>query len=128
MQTWNVNGAGLTTQYTDALGRVTAYSYDGYGMLVAQNNPDGSFTDYEYDPFFHTSVTEITQSKSPGVEPGEAESAASKCAVTFQPRRKDATDNVIARITPTVRNVQPRRHQRGADEFGRQPEDQIRHG
>jgi len=51
------DAAGNVTKYTDALERVTTYTYDGNGDLTQVEHPDNSLETFTYDSTFHTVLT-----------------------------------------------------------------------
>jgi RHS repeat-associated protein len=59
--TYQRNAAGLVTQTVDPMGRTTLDSYNSAGDLLQETAPDGSWTQYQYDPTFHQ-VTETLNS------------------------------------------------------------------
>jgi YD repeat-containing protein len=69
VETWVYDGHGQLSQYTDAKGLTTEYTYvygsydstlhGGDGDLLEVDNPDGSTLQYQYDPLYHETTQSI---------------------------------------------------------------------
>ncbi|WP_163133847.1 RHS repeat-associated core domain-containing protein [Agarivorans sp. Alg241-V36] len=60
LRAYSYDDAGLVTQFTDPLGRITRYEYQGLSQPAKQINPDNSWLAFSYDK--ERNLTSITRS------------------------------------------------------------------
>jgi len=98
-QQWTRNAAGLPTTYTDALYRVTTYTYAASSGasaddVTAIDHPDGGSDQYTYDATYHkahTHVDPLNHTTTYGYDGGTGDLLTVKDATTTRPPTRGRT-------------------------------------